>query len=297
METKDNILKNRDRYKLVEKIGKGSSSQVYLAKDLQENKDVSIKIIDISDSSDSDLEYLLNEITIMKSLSHTNIVKIYKNFLNKGKDKDNDNDNDNDELWIVMEYIKHNNIIEVVKNYKNNDEKKRNIAIIIKQILLALEYLHENKIIHRDIKCSNIALTEDGIIKIIDFGIAKRMFDQNNNVIKQKTMTFIGTPCWMAPEVVEQTGHDYMADIWSLGITALELVYGKPPYSDVSGGIAICIKILENKPPTKKIYGEKKPFTKSFDEFLKNCLVKDRTKRLSAKELLEHKFIKKYAVG
>ena len=116
----------------------------------------------------------------------------------------------------------------------------------------------------------------------------------DKGMYKKTTKTFTGTPCWMAPEVMELDNYSYKADIWSLGITALELVYGKPPYYNLDG-IMIMKNILVNDPPTKEVYGEIKSFSTHFDDFVKKCLTKNKDERPSAKTLLKHKFIKKYA--
>jgi serine/threonine protein kinase len=177
-----------------------------------------------------------------------------------------------------MEYCKGGSLTDILK-MKTLDEN--HVAIIVSQILKGLEYLHGEGKLHRDIKAANILLKEDGCVKICDFGVSGQL-----TMTMNKKNTFVGSPMWMAPEVIEESGYNEKADIWSLGITAIELVKGQPPYSELHPMRALFV-IPKNDPPT--LEGN---FTKSFKEFIALCLQKDQTKRPSAKELLKHKFIK-----
>ena len=198
------------------------------------------------------------------------IVKYYGSYF-----KDSD-------LFIIMEYCGAGSVSDIMKIREktlNEDE----IATIIQYTLRGLEYLHLKRKIHRDIKAGNILLNNQAIAKLADFGVAGQLSDTY-----QKRNTVIGSPYWMAPEVIQEIGYDTVADIWSLGITAIELAEGKPPYADIHPMRAIFM--IPSKPPPS--FRDLNKWSGDFIDFVNQCLVKDPRNRSTATELLEHNFIK-----
>lgn len=252
------------------KLGEGSYGSVWKAIDTRDQQVVAIKVLEIE--GDEDTSELEGEINILKNCKSPFIVSYKGSFQKDGN------------IWIVMEYCGAGSICDLMsicEKTLNEDQ----IAVIMKMSLQGLEYLHNQKKIHRDIKSGNILLTDEGEVKLADFGVSAEL---TNTVSKRKTV--IGTPYWMAPEVLSSTAYDGKADIWSLAITAIELAVGEPPHSDVHPMRAIFL--IPNSPePTLP---DPQNWSKNFNDFLKCCLVKDPSKRPSATTLLQtHPFITK----
>ena len=247
-------------------IGKGSFGVVFKAIWKKTGGVVAIKEIDLEQSAD-DLIEIQKEIDMLRACESQYVVKYHGCALVGTK------------LWIVMEYMGGGSVRELLGDTMSIPENI--IAIILQQVIHALEFLHKGRKIHRDIKAANILLNSNGDVKLADFGVASSIEARN------KAYTFVGTPFWMAPEVInEGAGYDEKCDIWSLGITAIEMATGVPPYSDMDPR-RVLILIPQNSPPT--LEGD---FSPQFRDFVKVCLTKDPTKRPSATMLLEHPFIK-----
>ncbi|XP_027287320.1 serine/threonine-protein kinase 3 isoform X7 [Cricetulus griseus] len=188
----------------------------------------------------------------------------------------------NTDLWIVMEYCGAGSVSDIIR-LRNKTLTEDEIATILKSTLKGLEYLHFMRKIHRDIKAGNILLNTEGHAKLADFGVAGQLTDT-----MAKRNTVIGTPFWMAPEVIQEIGYNCVADIWSLGITAIEMAEGKPPYADIHPMRAIFM-IPTNPPPT---FRKPELWSDDFTDFVKKCLVKSPEQRATATQLLQHPFIK-----
>ncbi|WOL10049.1 hypothetical protein Cni_G18803 [Canna indica] len=263
-------------YKLLEEVGYGASATVYRAIYLPTNETVAVKRLDL-DRCNSNLDDIRREAQTMSLIDHPNVIRAYCSFVVERY------------LWVVMPFMAEGSCLHLMKIAYPDGFEEHVISSILKETLKALEYLHRHGHIHRDVKAGNILLDNSGVVKLGDFGVSACMFDKGDR--QRSRNTFVGTPCWMAPEVLQPgSGYDFKADIWSFGITALELAHGHAPFSKYPP-MKVLLMTLQNAPPGLD-YDRDKKFSKSFKEMIAMCLVKDQTKRPTAEKLLKHSFFK-----
>ena len=260
-------------FDLIELIGQGNYGRVYKVIHKKTGKIYSAKIAYIEKTNE--IESFKKEINILSQCNNQYIVHYYGSYI-KGH-----------QIWIILEFCDGGSLYELIKILPRNLNEEE-IASLIYMILKGLLFLHENKKIHRDVKSENILLTHEGIAKLADFGVSTQLMHSFS-----KKITKIGTPFYMSPEVIMQNKYDYKCDIWSLGITSIEMAEGEPPFSKVKG-YWVLKKIITHPPKGLK---NKEKWSKEFNDFVEKCLIYEPEKRPSAKELLEHPFIIKYNRG
>jgi hypothetical protein len=266
----DEICKREDPtplYTNLTKIGDGASGTVYAGQDLK-GRPIAIKRMKLSNQN---IASIVSEIDILRNSSHPNIIGFIEAYL---KDR---------ELWVVMEYMDSGCLADILEQFELIQLTEEQIAYVCAQTLNALAYLHSKHRIHRDIKSDNILLGSKGEVKLADFGYATQLTAE-----RQKRMTVVGTPYWMAPEVIRGNKYDTKIDIWSLGIMLMEMAEGDPPYMEQPPLRALFMITTKGIPPLKDA-----KWSPELRDFLAKCLARDPSQRATAQELLQHPFLKK----
>ncbi|XP_041271222.1 STE20-like serine/threonine-protein kinase isoform X3 [Onychostruthus taczanowskii] len=265
-------LNPEEFWEIIGELGDGAFGKVFKAQNKETKVLAAAKVIDTK--SEEELEDYMVEIDILASCDHANIVKLLDAFYYENN------------LWILIEFCA-GGAVDAVMLELERPLTEPQIKVVCRQTLEALNYLHENKIIHRDLKAGNILFTLDGDIKLADFGVSAK----NTRTIQRRD-SFIGTPYWMAPEVVmcetsKDRPYDYKADIWSLGITLIEMAQIEPPHHELNP-MRVLLKIAKSDPPT---LAQPSKWSSDFKDFLKKCLEKNVDARWSATQLLQHPFV------
>ncbi|TYJ43854.1 hypothetical protein E1A91_A03G181800v1 [Gossypium mustelinum] len=258
-----------NKYMLGDEIGKGAYGRVYKGLDLENGDFVAIKQVSLENIAQEDLNIIMQEIDLLKNLNHKNIVK----YLGSSKTKSH--------LHIILEYVENGSLANIIKPNKFGPFPESLVAVYISQVLEGLVYLHEQGVIHRDIKGANILTTKEGLVKLADFGVATKLTEADVN-----THSVVGTPYWMAPEVIEMSGVCAASDIWSVGCTVIELLTCVPPYYDLQPMPALFRIVQDEHPPIPD------SLSPDITDFLRQCFKKDARQRPDAKTLLSHPWIR-----
>ncbi|XP_022998374.1 MAP3K epsilon protein kinase 1-like isoform X1 [Cucurbita maxima] len=257
-----------NKYMLGDEIGKGAYGRVYKGLDLENGDFVAIKQVSLENIAQEDLNVIMQEIDLLKNLNHKNIVK----YLGSLKTKSH--------LHIILEYVENGSFANIIKPNKFGPFPESLVALYISQVLEGLVYLHEQGVIHRDIKGANILTTKEGLVKLADFGVATKLTEADVN-----THSVVGTPYWMAPEVIEMSGVCAASDIWSVGCTVIELLTCVPPYYDLQPMPALFRIVQDKHPPIPD------SLSPDITDFLRQCFKKDARQRPDAKTLLSHPWV------
>ncbi|KAG1451628.1 hypothetical protein G6F55_009088 [Rhizopus delemar] len=284
-------------YNILRTIGAGATASVYSAIYKPTSSLIAIKTVNLDNNpedDDSRLDSLRKEIQIMTLCKHPHLLEVYQSFVHSSQ------------LYIITPLMSAGSCYDLLLSNQRTGLKENIVGCILKQVALGLNYLHGNELVHRDIKSANLLLDWDtGLVKLADFGVSNHLFNTSDlpkkstvsllpfqipqiHQLKKARHSFVGTPCWMAPEILLNHDYDTKVDVWSFGITAIELASGKPPFSEYDP-ITIFTIIVDDQPPTL----DSETASLALQEFIEHCLQKDPTKRKTISELLNQSFLKK----
>lgn len=309
-----------DDYDILRTIGAGATASVYSAVHKPNNSVIAIKAVNLEEVAldDSRLEALRKEIQIMTLCRHPHLLEVYQSFVHSSQ------------LYIITPIMSAGSCHDLLSRCHKRGFEESIVACIMKQVALSLEYLHGNELVHRDIKSANILLDFDtGIVKLADFGVSNHLLTnladlpKNTNYFrkneedynhtlkpanqlrfhapnhlsppvtpKKARRSFVGTPCWMAPEILLNMDYDTKVDIWSLGITCIELACGKPPFAEYDP-MTIFSMIIDDPAPTVQANGIRYAPSHAMQDFIEKCLCKNPETRMTVTEALNHPFLKR----
>lgn len=264
-----------DVFSNMKQIGQGASGSVYVATKPNGEK-VALKKVKPENKTETDA--LEMEIRMMCCTRHPNLIKCHETYNFSGH------------MWISMEYMDGGCLTDVLENYQRlrADMSEGEIAFVLREVLKGLKFMHGMKRLHRDIKSDNVLITANGQVKLADFGFCAELTEE-----RKKRTTCVGTPYWMAPELIRQSEYDYKVDLWSVGILAIECAEWEPPHMDEKPLRAMFL--ITTQPPPKLQSPDK--WSPEFNDFISWCLVLNPARRASASQLLSHPFLQKAAQG
>lgn len=256
-------------YDIIQPIGQGGYGKIYLCTEKISKDKYALKLMSMTGKPANKIDEMKNEIATLSKCRHPNIVRFHEGYIYK------------DKMWIFMEYLDGGCLTDLLEQV-GKPFPETAIQYVVYQTLVGLIYMHDNHIIHRDIKSDNLFLNSKAEIKLGDFGYAAQLTKE-----RARRKSKVGTICWMAPEIIRGGQYTAKVDVWSLGIMILELILGQPPYLNMPQTKVLFLILTE---PAPKV--DRKCWSDDLADFVDLCLQKEELKRPNARDLLLHPFIK-----